>query len=799
MFKSYLTVAVRNLLRYKFYSAINVLGLTIGITCCLLISFYIYNELTYDGFHRQADRIYRVNVSFLFGEGQASRMAVTPPPLAAEMVRAFPEVAGATRLFRPGEFVARYGNTIHNEKDVFFADSSFFDVFTFPLLEGNAANALREPHTVVLTEPVARKYFGDQPARGKVLIINNTAHTVTGVARKPPVNSHFHFDLLISMSSYEGSREPEWGYNDFYTYVVLRDPAGAKAVEARLPAMIRLHLGPGFEKTMGYSMETLQKNGGHWRYFLQPLGSIHLHSRLDEELAPNGSIQSVYILAGIAFLIILIACINFINLSTARSGLRAREVGIRKVLGSSRGSLVGQFLVEASLYVLLSTLLAVTAAQLLLRPFNALSGKALNISLLGQWPVLAGMAGLILLIGIVAGSYPAFYLTAFQPIQVLKGKPMAGKKSTPLRSALVIFQFTISIALMICSWLVFRQVNHIRRQDLGFDQENVVVIDNARRLGPSLEAFRQALSRHAQVIGASISSSVPPGRAIDLGVFRKENTRQDHSFYWFRADYDFVPTLSMKLTEGRNFSRDFPSDSAGVLLNEAAASALGWNEAVGKKLLFSHGNHSFQVLGVVRSFNFESLRNQIKPCLILLGTQGNQISVRLRGGDVRQALRTLEGEWKRFAPDAPFQYSFLDDDFNALFHAEERVGNVFRVFTFLSILIACLGLLALVAYTIEQRTQEISIRKVMGASPLSLVLLITRQFTRLVILAFGVATPLSYYLVNEWLTGFAYRIEIGADVFVAAGLGSLLIAWLTVGYQVCKAAWADPVKSLKHE
>jgi putative ABC transport system permease protein len=678
MLKTYFVIAVRNLLRHKFYAAINVLGLTTGLTGCLLIGFYIFNELSYDRFHAQADRIYRVNVSFLFGEGQASKMAVTPPPLAGEMVRTIPEVAGATRLFRPGEFVTRYGNTLYNEKDVFFADSSFFDVFSFPLREGDPANALREPHTVVITEQVARKYFGDGPARGKILLINDTPHTVTGVARQPPVNSHFQFGLLISMSSYDGSREWEWGYNDFYTYIVLRDPAHMKAVEARLPAMLRLHLGPGLQKTLGYSMETLEKNGGHWSYSLQPLTSIHLHSHLDEELAPNGNAGNVYILAGIALLILLIACINFINLSTARAGSRAREVGIRKVLGSLRGSLIAQFLVETSLYVLISALLAITAAQLLLGPFNALSGKELDISLLGRPPVLAALAGLVLLVGLVAGGYPAFYLTAFRPVEVLKGKVNAGHKSSAVRSALVVFQFGISIGLMICSWVVYRQVNHIRRQDLGFDKENVVVIDNAGRLGGNQEAFRQSLSRQAGVINASISSSVPPGRTIDLGVFRQEGAREDHSIHWFRADYDFVPTMGMQLAAGRNFSKDFPSDSLGVLLNEAAAKEMGWDEAVDKTLAFSHVGKAYRVLGVVKSFNFESLRNEIKPCLILLGTRGNKISVRLRGGDVRQALRTLEGEWKRFAPGAPFQYAFLDDDFNALFLAEERAGGVFR-------------------------------------------------------------------------------------------------------------------------
>jgi putative ABC transport system permease protein len=799
MFKSYFRIAIRNLLRHKFYSAVNILGLTIGMTCCLLICFYVFNELTYDRFHEKADQIYRVNVSFLFGEGQESNMAVSPPALAKEMVSTFPEVAGATRLFRPGEFVARYEDNAYNEKDVYYADSSFFDVFTFPLLEGDPVNALRAPNTVVLTEQVARKYFGDQPARGKILTINKTPHTVTAVTRQPPANSHFHFNLLISMSSYEGSREPNWGYNDFYTYIVLRDRGRVKAVEAKLPAMARLHLEPVLQKALGYSMATLETNGGHWGYFLQPLTSIHLYSNLDEELEPNSNIYYVYILAGIALLIIIIACINFINLSTARSSMRAKEVGIRKVLGSPNSSIMSQFLVETTVYVLLSTLLALVAAYLLLEPFNAIAGKELTIGLLGQWPVLAGLAALILLIGVVAGSYPAFYLTSFQPINVLKGKLVGNNRSTSLQSALVIFQFGISIGLMICSSVVFRQVNHIRRQDLGFDKENVVIVDNARWLGHNQEAFRQALTGNAQVLNASISTSVPPSRLIDVGVFRKENTQDDYNFHWFRADYHFLRTLDMKLTKGRNFSKDFPSDSAGVLINEAAAKQLGWDDALDKKLRFASGKEAFKVVGVVKSFNFESLRNEIKPCVILLSTHGNKISVRIRGGDIRNTLTMIEKEWKRFAVVAPFQYTFLDDDFDALFHAEERLGTVFRIFTFLSIFIACLGLLALVAYTIEQRKKELSIRKVMGASPLTLVLLITKQFTRLVIISFVAATPVSYYLVKQWLEGFAYRIDIGVSVFIMAGLLSLFIAWITVGYHVFKAAMANPIKSLKHE
>jgi putative ABC transport system permease protein len=804
MLKNYLVIALRNLTRQKFYAGINIMGLAIGVAGCLLILLYIVDELSYDRFHTHADRIYRVVMDAKM-TGQQFTAPVTSAPMARALVEDYPEVEAATRLFRLSGEVTRYNDIVLNEKEAAFADANFFEVFSFPLREGDPRTVLTEPQTVVLSRSAARKYFGSAPAVGQVLTVGdfNSRYTVTGVMEDMPHNSHMYFDMLMSMASFEDSRGDNWMSNSYFTYVLLRSGVSKANLEAKFPEIIKKYIGPLVEQFTGLTFEQFLERGDSWRFFLQPLPDIYLKSNLAYELRPTGDIRYVYILSAVALFIILIACINFMNLATARAARRAKEVGIRKVVGSVKRNLIGQFLIESLLYSVLATLAGLALAGLLVPGFNEISGKSVTLDFTRNAWILPGLVLIILLVGLVAGSYPAFYLTSFRPIDVLKGKIREGVRSSGIRSGLVVFQFAISITLIICTWSVYQQLQFLRNQHLGFTKENVVVISNAQRLGNNANALRQSLLASDPVVNASYANGIPADSRINSSPFRKETSKEDHIFSVIQADYDYLPTLGIELAAGRNFSREFKTDTAGVLLNEAAVRQLGWSveEAVDKPLDFvgADGEPRLRVLGIIKNYNFESLHHSVKPLAILLSPTGRFLSVRVKPGNAQESIRRLESEWKKVVPDEPFEFAFLDDTFDAQFRAEQRLGTVFGLFTGLAIFIACLGLFGLASYITEQRAKEIGVRKVLGASEPQIVVLLSKDFTRLVLLAFMIAAPLAWYAMHTWLENFAYHINLSPLTFLLAGMVALAIAWLTLSYQAIKAALMNPVKSLRSE
>ncbi|MDN5213299.1 ABC transporter permease [Fulvivirgaceae bacterium BMA12] len=804
MIKDYLKITFRTLANQKFYTGLNIVGLSIGIASCLLILLYVHHELSYDTFHEKAERVYRVGLNGKIAEQEIFTTS-SCPPLAFTAVEEFPEVENATRIFPYwAQQIIRYGETAIFEEKVYFADSSFFDVFGFKLLEGNPATALVEPNTVVIPEDVAQKYFGEESAFGKTILIGaeKVPHKVTGVLDKLPPNTHLHFDMLRSMVSWPNHKDQVWLNNNLVTYLLLHEGASPASLEEKFVSMVIKYVGPEVQQFMGISLETFAQQGNKYGFFLQPLLDIHLHSDLKDELEPNGDITYVYIFGAIAFFIILLACINFMNLATARSANRAKEVGVRKTLGSLRSTLVWQFITESVVLSLIATLLALGATALLLSPFNDISGKEISAALFGKpWFIMA-LSGLMLTVGVIAGSYPAFYLSSFRPVEVLKGRLKAGMKSSGIRNVLVVFQFFISITLIICTILVYEQLEYTRTKNLGFEKENVVVIEGMWPLSRGQQnTLKQALIDQSQVINASISNNVPPG-VNNTTVFRKKGTEDDILISTYNVDYDHLATMKIELLDGRNFSRDFPTDTTAILLNQAAVKAFGLTQAVNETLEFfggDNGRQDFKIVGVFKDFNYETLKNEISPLALFLTRQGGLMSVRVRGENMPATLAMMEEAWKKHTPGEPFQYHFLDESYDALFRAEQRLGKVFSIFTGLAILVACLGLLGLAAFMAEQRTKEIGIRKVLGASIPGVILLLSKDFTKLVIFAFVLAIPVAYIIVDKWLEGFAFHIEIGPGTFVVAGIMALLIAWLTVSWQSIKAAAANPVRSLRSE
>jgi putative ABC transport system permease protein len=810
MFSHYVKIAARHLINQKFYALINILGLSIGLASWLLITLFVMDQLEYDRFHERADRIYRVNYSAkLVTDRDRWTIGSTPPPVARILSEEFPEIERATRIYPKGSQIIRYGDQSFTEGEVLAVDSNFFQVFSFKLKEGNPANVFQEPNCLILTENTARKYFGSEAAIGKTLLMGDarTPVKVVGLAKNPPQHSHFTFNMLTSISSEEQVRYFDWSWvwSGVVTYVQLKEGSSYRDLDAKLPALVKRHAGYTINRLFNLTLEKFEKNGNGIRLFLQPLLDIHLHSAgIDSDLGTNGDIRYLYIFSAIAFFILLLACINFMNLSTARSAGRSKEVGVRKVLGSIKSQLIVQFLTESLLTSLIAMLFALGICELFLLLFSESLWEGMGGSLLEQdWLWLVTLV-LVFVVGIVAGSYPAFFLSAFRPVEVLKGTLKLGIKSRVVRSTLVVFQFSISICLIICTMLVFKQLNHLRDQKLGFDKENVIVITNANRLGNNALAFKQALQGLPPVLSASFSTGLPAA-AIDNELFLLEGASKVENLLSFvTADYEYLQTLNISLKQGRNFSREFPSDAqeeaGAILINEAAVQALGWENPLGKHLISSRGSGKPQeIVGVIRDFNYRSLHEKIQPLLILFSSKGDYLSVRVRPGELKHTLKVIEQQWKKYADQFPFEYSFLDENFDAQYRAEDQIAELFSFFTGLAIFIACLGLFGLATFTAEQRTKEIGIRKVLGASIWSVVHLLSRDFLKLVLLSNVIAWPLAWYMINVWLQGFAYRTPIELWSFILAGSAAITIALLTVLFQAIKVASANPVQSLRIE
>lgn len=798
MLKNYLKIAYRNLLKQRFYALINILGLAIGLACCLFITLYVVDELSYDNFHEDADRMYRVRTKFVGGEREFDMEDVAPAFVQGvrEMV---PQVEKAIRMEYPNPFIYKKGDEILDEQMTIRTDPNFFSFFGFKLLAGDPETLLDKARSIVLTQKVADAYFGmpaendytQHPALGKTLTSEGEAFTVSGIAENPPTHSHLDFDIVMSNIAAERVEQLQdyWLPAGFMAYVVLQEGIEPASLKSDFLAMEKLYQWPPMQERLAVPLATLEARQDELGHYLVPVTDIHLIS--------EGNMKYVYILSAIGIFMMLIACINYMNLATARSARRAKEVGIRKALGTTRKQLVGQFMSESILITFLAMIVALGLTEILHMPFSRLAGKEISLNIVQQpWWILILLL-LTLLIGIAAGLYPAFYVSLFKPVEVLKGKIIQSSKSH-FRNGLVVFQFCISATLIICAVLVYQQLLYMQSKDVGFNKDNVVLIPNAHVL-KNKEVFRQKLLQSSKIEAVSFSSTAPGDHFDAFTTYRTLGSGVKHQAKWLGTDAAFFDVYALQLLEGSNIKRD-TTGMREALLNESAAFQLGIDEVVGSTIETFWGE-KIKVVGIVKDFNFEHLRLNIMPLIILQHTDNwpYYVSVRMNGGDIQQTLAQIETAWWEHNQEAPFSYSFLDRKFNDLFKTEQRLSVIGATFTGLTIFVACLGLLGLVAYIVEQRTKEIGIRKVLGASVRDVVLLLSGSFIRLILLAFLLAVPLAYWLMQQWLSDFAYHISVEAWPFLLAVLILLLIAWLTISFQSIKAAVANPIDALRNE
>jgi putative ABC transport system permease protein len=816
MIKNYFIVAFRNLAKYRFYSLINIFGLTIGITACLVILLFVRFELSYDQYNVNAERIYRVDWDLLLSGNYFNKAAVTPP-MAGTMVRDYPEIEAATRFRSMGSFLFKREDENTVEWRVVYADNDVFKIFTIPFISGDPATALKDPYSMVISEKSAAQFFPDGDALGKVLIKDNKdAYKITGIFKDIPDNSHFHYRMFLSMEGLAESKNNYWIGSPYNTYILLRKGADPKALEAKLPGMVEKYLVPQAASVLGATfMEDFKSNGNSLTLHLRPLLDIHLHSNLQNELEANGDIAYVYLLTGIALFILVIACINFMNLATARSTTRAREVGIRKVMGSDRKALVLQFLAESIILSLLSFVLALALTEYALGIFNDFTDLSLTIPWNNVLFYLSVIVGAVF-VGIMAGLYPALVLSGFRTAAVLQGKLTKGPNSFFLRSALVIFQFFISIFLIIVTIALYQQMNFIKNKKLGFNKENVIILREVYNASDKLPIIRDEILKNNYILNGTISAYFPgPGSARKTPLLWKygSDPTPDNSVNaekW-TVDYDYIPTMGMEIVAGRNFSRDFPSDSTAVILNETAVRRLDFGEdAIGQRIATQKDNpdgsqdrnkqETWTVIGVVKDFNFESLHENVGPLGLFFGTDKRSfLTFRYDAARTDQVIEMIRDTWKKMAPGEPFNYSFLNQDFERMYTSEQKLGKLFAVFSSLAIIIACMGLFALTAFTTEQRTKEIGIRKVMGASMQNIILLLSKEFSRLIIISFILATPLAWYGIYWYFQKYAYKTSISPLVYFGAGMLAFLLACLTMWYQSIRAANTNPVKTLRSE
>ena len=807
-------LAFRTLLRGKGFSAINIIGLASGLAVCLLILLYVTDELGYDRHNVKADRIYRLDAD-IFYNNTAYIGADCAKPLAPALIRDNPQFEQMVRISYSQDIMVKRNNGYIQDHRYVFADSNFFKVFTVPMLAGDPGTALNEPGSMVIDETAAKKYFGGTNAPtdvvGKTLELDNhTVCKITGVFQDMPRRSHFHFSFIRPFR--EASIGDDWLGQNCIGYVLARPGYSRDFLQSRVNATVNTYIGKAMQTEMHESLKDMERQGAHIRYDLMPIEDIHLHSNKVAEFEPNGNIAYVYVFSFIALLILGIACVNFMNLSTARSANRAKEVGIRKVAGSTRKHLIFQFLTESVLLTMISMAIAVGLATALLPIFNMVSGKQLEAGMFFSSRVLPLMLALVLTVGFLAGSYPAFYLSSFQPIHVLKGKTAAGFKSSWLRSGLVVFQFIISIGLIIGTLVIYRQLTYIRNRDIGFNREEVLVVQNAYTAGDAIRPFRQSLLGLSGVVDATLTNNLPtnPGNYSQNAWYRERNTAAKNNVLLTNlfVDDHYIPTLGMHMVKGRNFNpREYRTDSTGIILNEAAVEMLGFKDPLNQKLYLPGSQDStgvykldeYHVIGVVRDFNFTSMHEKVQPMVMNLADNRGSLAIRFKGGNIPSLVQEVQAGWQRIANGAPFSYTFLDNDFNNIYKGEEQTGQLFVYFAIFAILISCLGLFGLVTYAAEQRRKEIGIRKVLGANAGGIMALLSRDFLRLVLIASLVAFPVAWWTMNQWLQNFAYRTGVSWWIFVVAGTAAILIALATVSFQTIRAAMANPVKNLRAE
>ncbi|HEV7350816.1 ABC transporter permease [Telluribacter sp.] len=808
MLKNYLKIALRNLQRQKLYAVINILGLSVGLACCLTIFLFIQDELRYDTFHEKADRVYRL-VNDRTSEGRVNHMARTPPPFGPTLKAQFPEVEQSVRIFSFSEPLVTHETNRFREKGFILADSTIFDVFTLPLVRGNKSEALRGQGTLVISETVARRYFGNEDPLNKILTVDgNLKFRVTGVMKDLPSHSHLELSCIGSFSTMRDifsdyDRMESWGWQQFYTYVLLAPGANPDQLEAKIPGMLNQ-----------FAKDQLDKSGMSYKTSLQPLLDIYLHSaELEYDIAKKGNIRYVYAFAIVALFTLLIACFNFMNLSTARSMQRAKEVGLRKTIGAERSQLIGQFLGESMVFTTLAMVLAVLLTAGVLPLFNNWAGKSLSLLDAMSVRLFAQIIATMLVVGLLAGIYPAFFLSAFQPIKVLKGSlESKAKGGYGLRKTLVVVQFAVSTALIIGAGIVYTQLNYIQQKNLGFNKEQLIILPFANEsMQQDFQVIKDELLQNPNIIAATASYGLPGGAFAGDGV-KVPGKAEDIGINMFLIDHDYIPTLDIKLVAGRNFSTKYGTDEEeAYIVNEATVKSFGWRspqEALGKELLWNKWAPSNpadtikrgKVIGVVKDFHYKSLHHKIEPLVLHIHKPAYYAMVaRVRPENVAAALEFLKLKWQERAPEWLFEYELLDQQFARFYENEQIFRNLFVLFTSLSIFIACMGLLGLATFMAQQRTKEIGIRKVMGASIAGIIVLLSKDFLKLVLVGIVIATPLAWYFMNEWLQSFSYRIDVEWWMFLLAGLLAIGIALLTVSFQSIKAAVMNPVDSLRGE
>jgi putative ABC transport system permease protein len=785
---------------------LNVTGLAIGLASFMFITLYVINELSYDRFHSNYENIYRLKVVGRMSGGEIDQ-AVTATPMAQAMLKDYPEVIHATRVRRMGAWLIRFGDKKFNEDGVLFADSTFFDVFDFKLLKGDPKTALVQPRSMILTEKFSKKYFAGQDPMGQRMIVeeDTVLYTVTGVIQDVPDNSHIKFDMLASLSTYPRmANDPTWVSHNYYTYIVVRDGVEKSALEEKFQEMVIKYVGPQLQQILGLTVDDFRKAGNEFRYVLEPLKDIHLRGATQYSLEPPGSPSTVYIFAVIAFMILLIAVINYVNLATAKSVSRAKEVGIKKVAGVNKSGLIFQFLGESLIIVTIATILAVLLVFALVPSFNQLTGKELSLGFLYNFTGVVSFFLLILIVGISAGFYPAFVLASFNPVEVLKGTLNPGSMSKTLRGILVVFQFSVSILIIIGSIIVYKQLNFMTKKDLGFEKENLIVIRRPDAFFRQMGTFRDRLLQLPGVEKVGFSRSVPGEIFYNNGFLKDEDPEKNtYLINQTFVSLDFPQALGVQLVEGRFFSREFGTDSIAILLNETAVKSLGLKDPVGKYILQPRGPQQFtrlQIIGVMKDFNIESMHKAITPvCFTVMGQGGGDqfATVRLSGNNINGTIKAIEKEWLRFTTRQPFQYEFFTDSWNNLYSAEMKTGKIFIIFSVLVIFIACLGLIGLITYITNKRTREIGIRKTYGASIQVVLKLLSREVVSLILIASVIAYPLAWLGSKYWLEGFASKTSINPLIYIFATLITLIIGWLSISYQTIKAAGTNPAEALR--
>ncbi|MEO7522536.1 MAG: ABC transporter permease, partial [Ferruginibacter sp.] len=767
MLKNYMKVAWRNLVKNRTFSLINISGLAIGLSCFLLIALYVLNELSYDRYNKKADRIYRINSDIRFG-GAEQRLPVTSDMMGGLLKKDYPQVEQYVRIYNSsGPILVKKGNGFINESNVAHADSTLFEVFTLPAIAGDTKTALNDPNTVVITESTAKKYFGTADVIGKTIETDDdssTVYSITAVIKDIPKNSHFNFDFIFSMDNVDYNWNDITSHN-FHTYLLLKKDVNPVDFKAIFQQYKENYILPQVKHMMNItSLEDFDKTGNKLDYSIMPLTKVHLYSDRQFEFSAGGNVQYVYIFSAIALFILILACINFMNLTTARSASRAKEVGIRKVLGTERKRLIMQFLSESMLMTIFSLLLALMIAFLVLPLFNNVAGKSLSLNDIFSPVLLPLLIILPFAVGFLAGSYPAFFLSGFRPIEVLKGKLSIGNKTGGLRSVLVVFQFAVSIILIIGTVIIYRQINFIQHKNLGFNKYQVLVINSTYALGNNRDAYKNDLSQLPGVVSSTFSGFLPVSNSSrNDNTFSKEavlDSKSGLNMQNWRVDYDYIQTMGMQIAKGRNFSKSFGADSSAIIINETTEQFLGYEDAIGKKIYAVSGHHTqestaYTIIGVVKNFNFESLRRNIGPLCLQLGRSTGLASFKVQADKIPAILQQAETKWKALAPAMPFSYRFLDESFSEMYSGEMRVGKIALIFSILAILIACLGLFGLATFMAEQRIKEIGIRKVLGATVGNIVGMLSKDFLKLVIISSVVAFPLAWWFMNKWLQDFA--------------------------------------------